>query len=167
MSTTTESNRMETVKIIVRFVNVRVMVLFPCGYCTFPCKDKSNEPKFHYYTQDHLGNNRVVTNEDGTVEQITHYYPFGGTFGDAGLNASLQQYKYNGKELDRVAGLNTYDYGARQYFSALPMWDRMDEKGEKHYDLSPYIICGNNSINRMDTDGKDWFYSRDGSFLGS
>ena len=101
-------------------------VLFPGGYCTFN-KDTS-EPIFHYYTQDHLGNNRTVTNEDGTVEQITHYYPFGGTFNDAGLNASLQQYKYNGKELDRVAGLNTYDYGARQYFSALPVWDRVDPK---------------------------------------
>ena len=59
-------------------------VLFPGGYCTFN-KDTS-EPIFHYYTQDHLGNNRTVTNEDGTVEQITHYYPFGGTFNDAGLN---------------------------------------------------------------------------------
>ena len=77
------------------------------------------------YTQDHLGNNRTVTNEDGTVEQIVHYYPFGGTFNDAGLNTGLQQYKYNSKELDRIAGLNTYDYGARQYFSALPVWDRI------------------------------------------
>ena len=141
---------METVKMIVRFVNVRAMVLFPGGYCTFPSKDKSNEPTFHYYTQDHLGNNRVVTNEDGTVEQITHYYPFGGTFGDAGLNASLQQYKYNGKELDRVAGLNTYDYGARQNFSALPMWDRMDLLCEKYNNLSPYAYCGNNPISRVD-----------------
>ena len=29
--------------------------------------------------------------------------------------ASLQPYKYNGKELDLMHGLNTYDYGARQY----------------------------------------------------
>ena len=86
------------------------------GYCTFD-KEENDLPIFHYYTQDHLGNNRTVTNEDGTDEQIVHYYPFGGTFNDAGVNASLQQYKYNGKEYDRVAGLNTYDYGARQYFS--------------------------------------------------
>ena len=129
-------------------------VLFPGGYCTFPSKDKSKEPTFHYYTQDHLGNNRIVTNEDGTVEQITHYYPFGGTFGDAGLNTSLQQYKYNGKELDRVAGLNTYDYGARQYFSALPMWDRMDLLCEEDYNISPYVYCMNNPIKFIDNDGK-------------
>ena len=140
-------------------------VLFPGGYCTFN-KDTS-EPVFHYYTQDHLGNNRTVTNEDGTVEQITHYYPFGGTFNDAGLNASLQQYKYNGKELDRVAGLNTYDYGARQYFSALPTWDKMDALCEKYYNVSPYAYCANNPVNRIDVDGKDWYYSREGAFLCS
>lgn len=127
-------------------------VLFPGGYCTFDSENNS-QPIFHYFTQDHLGNNRTVTNEDGTVEQITHYYPFGGTFNDAGLNASLQQYKYNGKELDRVAGLNTYDYGARQYFSALPTWDRMDALCEKYYNVSPYVYCNNNPILCQDYEG--------------
>ena len=107
------------------------------------------------------------TKEDGTVEQIVHYYPFGGTFNDAGLNTGLQQNKYNGKELDRVAGLNTYDYGARQYFSALPVWDRVDPKCEKYYNISPYAYCANNPVNRIDVDGKDWFYTRNGTFLGS
>ena len=141
-------------------------VLFPGGYCTFN-KDTS-EPVFHYYTQDHLGNNRTVTNEDGTVEQITHYYPFGGTFNDAGLNASLQQYKYNGKELDRVAGLNTYDYGARQYFSALPVWDRVDPKCEEDYGTSPYVYCRNNPIRMFDNDGKrpgDFFLTMDAAAI--
>ena len=133
-------------------------VLFSGGYCTFN-KDKNYEPVFHYYTHDHLGNNRIVTNEDGTVEQITHYYPFGGTFNDACLNASLQQYKYNGKELDRIAGLNTYDYGARQYFPALPTWDRMDSKCEEYYNLSPYIYCANNPILLKDYKGDKIIYA--------
>ena len=133
-------------------------VLFSGGYCTFN-KERNNEPLFHYFTQDHLGNNRIVTNEDGTVEQITHYYPFGGTFNEAGLNASLQQYKYNGKELDRIAGLNTYDYGARQYFSALPVWDRMDPLCEEYYSLSPYIYCANNPILLKDYKGDKIIYA--------
>ena len=29
-------------------------------------------------------------------------------------DADVQPYKYNGKELDLMHGLNTYDYGARQ-----------------------------------------------------
>ena len=122
------------------------------GYCTFD-KEENDLPIFHYYTQDHLGNNRTVTNEDGTVEQIVHYYPFGCTFNDAGVNASLQQYKYNGKELDRVAGLSTYDYGARQYFSALPVWDRVDPECEEDYGVSPYTYCRNSPIKFIDKDG--------------
>ncbi|NLI37713.1 MAG: hypothetical protein GX416_14530, partial [Bacteroidales bacterium] len=34
-------------------------------------------PTYHYYLQDHEGNNRVVINQSGTVEQVNHYYPFG------------------------------------------------------------------------------------------
>lgn len=37
---------------------------------------------YHYYCKDHLGNNRVVVDEDGGIEQISHYYPYGGLFGD-------------------------------------------------------------------------------------
>lgn len=124
------------------------------GYSTFD-KEKNDLPIFHYYTQDHLGNNRTVTNEDGTVEQIVHYYPFGGIFNDAGLNTGLQQYKYNGKELDRVAGLNTYDYGAKQYFSALSVWDRVDPKCEEDYGVNPYAYCRNNPIKNIDKDGNE------------
>lgn len=28
------------------------------------------------YIANHLGNNRVVVNEDGTIEQTTHYYQY-------------------------------------------------------------------------------------------
>jgi uncharacterized protein RhaS with RHS repeats len=65
----------------------------------------SAKPQFHYYGKDHLGNNRTVVNSNGTLEQVTHYYPFGGPFCErttarANTNATLQRYKYNGKELD-------------------------------------------------------------------
>ena len=142
-------------------------VLFPGGYCTL--NKETNEPTFHYFTQDHLGNKRVVTNEDGTVEQIVHYYPFGGTFNDVGLNAGLQQYKYNGKELDRTAGLNTYDYGARQYFPSLPIWDRMDPLCEKDYHVSPYVYCRNNPITFIDLWGMviGDYYDEHGRLIGN
>ena len=55
---------------------------------------------------NYQGNVRVVMGEDGTLEQMTHYNPFGGIYGDAGLNAEFQPYKYNGKELDRMHGLD-------------------------------------------------------------
>ena len=36
--------------------------------------------QYHYYLKDHQGNNRVVINQSGTVEETNHYYPFGGVF---------------------------------------------------------------------------------------
>lgn len=53
---------------------------------------------YHYFLQDHQGNNRVVVNQNGTVEEVNYYYPFGGIFAST---FSVQPYKYNGKELDR------------------------------------------------------------------
>ena len=34
--------------------------------------------KYHYYLKDHQGNNRVVVDEEGTVEEVNDYYAFGG-----------------------------------------------------------------------------------------
>ena len=108
---------------------------------------------FHYYTQDHLGNNRAVVNENGTLEQVTHYYPFGDVYGDTGLNASAQQHKYNGKELDRMHGLDWYDYGARNYDAVVPQFTTIDRYCEKYYNISPYVYCGDNPMNAVDLHG--------------
>ena len=69
-------------------------------------------------------------------------------------NASLQPFKYNGKELDMMHGLNTYDYGARQYNPVTLRWDRIDPLCEKYYSISPYAYCANNPVNRIDPDGR-------------
>ena len=106
----------------------------------------------YFYNQDHLGNNREVVDNLGRIIQVTNYYPYGSPFCDSlsCLNASLQPYKYNGKEFDRMHGLNTYDYGARQYSPALPSWDRIDPLAEEYYSVSPYAYGGNNPVNRVD-----------------
>ena len=123
--------------------------LFDGGYCTF----KDGEVSFHYYQQDHLGNNRAVVSEDGTVEQTTEYYPFGGIYGDVSTNSGLQPYKYNGKEFDHSLGLDLYDYGARLYDPALVVWTGVDPLAEKYGDVSPYAYCHNNPVNRIDYKG--------------
>ena len=45
---------------------------------------------------------------------------------DISTNQSLQPNKYNGKELDLMHGLNTYDYGARQNDPITVTWNGMD-----------------------------------------
>ncbi|RGN36391.1 RHS repeat protein, partial [Bacteroides oleiciplenus] len=52
-----------------------------------------NDNKYHYYLKDHQGNNRVVIDTNGTVEETNHYYPFGGLFANS---TNTQPYKYNG-----------------------------------------------------------------------
>ena len=56
-----------------------------------------------------------------------------------------------------MSGLNSYDNGARQYYSVVPGWDRVDPMAEKYYHISPYAYCGNNPVNAVDADGRDKF----------
>lgn len=69
-----------------------VKVLTEDGYIA------ASDNQFHYFIRDHQGNNRVVVDQDGEIEEVNHYYPFGGLFTNS---AGAQPYKYNGKELDR------------------------------------------------------------------
>ena len=111
-----------------------------------------------FYTQDHLGNIRQVTKASGskgTVIQTMNYYPFGAQFCDGSAsNSDVQPYKYNGKEFDKMHGLNTYDYGARQYNPVTGRWDRVDPLAEDYQDVSPYVYCLNNPISHVDKEGK-------------
>ena len=124
-------------------------LLFDGGYCTF----SGNTPQFHYYSLDHLGNVRVVANEGGALEQAVHYYPFGAIFGDVDTNEDLQLYKYNSKELDRMHGLDWYDYGARMYDAAIGYWNGVDKLNEKYYPYGQYAYCLNNPLIAIDIDG--------------
>lgn len=103
----------------------------------------------------HFGSNRAVLDEKGEILQLVHYYPFGGIFADAGISREAQEYLFCGKEREPMHGLDTYDFGARQYYNALPLWDRMDPLCEKSPELSPYVYCNDNPINRLDKNGKD------------
>ena len=123
---------------------VQKLLLTDEGYVTL------SDSKYHYYLKDHQGNNRVVINQSGTVEETNHYYPFGGVFASSG---NVQPYKYNGKEYDGKKGLNWYDYGARHYDAALGRFTTNDRFSEKYHSLSPYQYGANNPVNTIDING--------------
>jgi RHS repeat-associated protein len=118
-------------------------------------------PTYHYYLKDHLGNNRVVVDASGTVKQVTHYYPFGGFFGES-TGGSYQSYKYNGKEFERLINEDWYDYGARHMDGM--RFTTMDPMAESYYHLSPYSYCGGNPVNRIDPTGMDWYQNNQTSY---
>ena len=120
-----------------------------------------DDREYHYYLKDHQGNNRVLVNKNGGVEEINHYYPFGGVFAS---EENLQPYKYNGKELDAKKGLNWYDYGERMYDAALGIFTTVDPSSERYYSTSPYVYCGGDPINRIDPTGADWYKDSDGNY---
>ena len=126
---------------------VQKLLLTDEGYVTL------SDGKYHYYLKDHQGNNRVVINQSGTVEETNHYYPFGGVFGTTG---NTQPYKYNGKEFDTKKGLNWYDYGARHYDAALGRFTTNDPLAEKYYSMSPYTYCADNPVKFIDPNGMEY-----------
>lgn len=117
---------------------------------------------YHHYLRDHQGNNRVVIDNDGNVEQVNHYYPYGGLFGD-GTEGDGQPYRYNGKEMDRMHGLDWVDYGSRMKGDL--GFTTVDPLCEKYYSISPYAYCANNPIRYVDPDGEKiviWYQNGSG-----
>ena len=123
------------------------MYLFAGGYYKYQSSDDATTSSgnsiggLYFYNYDHLGNVREVVNEEGKLLQVTNYYPFGAPYSDNSItakNPGIQPYKYTGKELDLVHGLNTYDHGARQNYSVLGVWDRVDQLAGNNDDEDDY-----------------------------
>lgn len=113
---------------------------------------------FHYHITDYQGNIRAVIDEDGTLEEVNNYYPYGGLMG-AGV-MGVQPYKYGAKELDRENGLDLYDSKARWYDPMIGRTPTQDPLAEKYYEMSPYLWCAANPIANTDPTGM-YFNSAD------
>lgn len=127
------------------------MLLFDGGYVSF--KDgRRDSAEFVFYLRDHLGSNRVAATQDGKVIERNHFYPYGALTDCSSLDGT-QPFKFNGKELDRMLGLDWMDYGARWYDPTLPRWTTMDPLCEDAMEISPYVYTDCNPVNNIDPDG--------------
>ena len=135
--------------------------LFDEGYCQavrINFNPNQDGFTFYYYDKDHLGSIRQVIEaegtDQGTIVQKMNYYPSGLQLCNNTTDSDVQPQRYNGKEYDKMHGLCTYDYGARQYNPVTARWDRVDPLCEKYYSISPYAYCGNNPVKYIDPDGR-------------
>ena len=113
---------------------------------------------WNYYITDHLGSTRMVVDSNDNIRETISYYPFGSEMrmeNPALLTGGTSHpFRFTGKELDRLNSLNMYDFGARWYdVAGVPMWTSIDPLCEKYYNVSPYIYCHNNPVQRIDIDG--------------
>ena len=107
-----------------------------------------------YHRKDHLGSIRSLWSTNYNYDD--RYYPSGLPWSnDTGYDVG--PYKYNGKEFIETHGLDEYDSQARWYYPAIMRTTTPDPHAENYYNISPYAWCGNNPVNRVDLDGRDWY----------
>ena len=140
-----------------------LMWQFDGGYVDLD--DNGSPTGRNYYVTDHLGSTRMVVCSNDSIRETISYYPFGSemTMQDpAQMSSDFQHpYRFTGKELDRVNGLNMYDFGARLFdVAGVPMWTSVDPLAEKYYNISPYAYCAGDPVNKFDPDGRDWLQSQ-------
>jgi RHS repeat-associated protein len=136
--------------------------------------DGSGGYDYIYQYKDHLGNIRlsytdangdgnITVSSDPMVNEIVeenNYYPFGlkhrgYNFGTAPIgNSVAQKWKFGGKEYEDTFGLETYDFGARNYMPDLGRWGNIDPMADSYLSESAYNFVKNNPIYFVDPDGE-------------
>jgi RHS repeat-associated protein len=111
----------------------------------------------YYYTlSDHLGNARLVMNDDQDAEvvQSNSYSAFGLlALGPDGGAIKFNNRFYNGKE--KQEGTGWLDYGARMYSPEMGRWMSIDPLTEKNNGISGFAYANNNPILFTDPFGLD------------
>ncbi len=102
-----------------------------------------------YFTTDHLGTTRAVTDASGTVTSSLNYDSFGAVVS----GSPLTRYTYTGRESDPDTGL-VY-YRARWYASQLGRFISEDPIGFRGHDLDLYAYVKNDPNRFKDPSGRD------------
>ncbi|MDF2802733.1 MAG: repeat protein [Anaerocolumna sp.] len=106
--------------------------------------------KVYFVMKDHQGSVRVVADENGNIESMIDYLPFGEVMPNSYGNSDIISYKFTGQEFEK--DINLYNYRARFYDPKLGRFYSIDPKFQYG---SPYVYCGNDPINLTDPSGEE------------
>ena len=106
--------------------------------------------------------NLQVVQTHGPILEEAHYYPAGllmAGISDRAWNKTPNYFHYQGKEMQDEewsdgSGLEEYDFAARYYDPQLGRWNTHDPAGQY---ASPYTGMGNNWMNGVDPNGKNFW----------
>ncbi len=85
-----------------------------------------------------------------------HYYPFGLTVGvgqSGQVNLPKQPFKYNGIQLEKSLGLETYETFYRGLDPQIGRFKQIDPKADATLSISPYASMDNNPVSNVDPMG--------------
>ena len=152
-------------------MKIKLLFTFSLILFIFYCSATLSAGEFNYYIRDHLGNTRVVLDEDGSVKEYYDYYPFGLNLRESISGSNKARYKFTGKELDDENGVGWYYFGARYYDAGIGRWLTTDLLAEKYPNISPYVYSLNNPLKYIDPDGNvvitafsGLYYQSDGGY---
>jgi RHS repeat-associated protein len=107
-----------------------------------------NESPMNVYFDDFQ-----VSTTSGQVLEENNYYPFGmlnAQLSAPGIADPLNNYKYNGKELQKELSLEWLDYGKRYYDPQIGRFTGIDPIAEKYNWVSPFNYAENSPIANID-----------------
>ena len=108
---------------------------------------------------DHLGSTRSIVEGDNYTEvEQNDYYPFGKRIADNTLPTTpTNRWRFSGKEIQTLGGVNLVDFGARLYDDFTGRWKTQDLLSEELFDQSQYSYCSNNPMSIIDPSGMHYY----------
>ncbi|MBO9593710.1 MAG: hypothetical protein J7599_12450 [Niabella sp.] len=110
-----------------------------------------------YFLKDHLGNVRSMINENKTLLEETHYYPFGltmkGISTSAFANVHNKEKTFQNQQLDEDLDLNWVQFKYRNHDPQIGRFIEIDPLSDKYTHNSTYAFSENKVVRHVELEG--------------
>ena len=110
-----------------------------------------------YFLKDHLGNVRSMINENGTLLEETHYYPFGLTMKGISTGATgilhNKEKTFQNQQIDEDLDLNWVQFKYRNHDPQIGRFIEVDPLSDKYVHNSTYAFSENKVTAHVELEG--------------